>query len=75
MPTAESVKLVLVAEVDQITVPVAQLAVKVNVFGEQTAKLGGLVIMGAVGLALISSKTGVLAALGQALRVQVAEIE
>ncbi len=63
------------AEFGQITVPVVQLAVKVNVFGEQTDKLGGLVTSGAVGLALISSKTGVLAALGQALRVQVAVIE
>ena len=64
------------AAFDHVTVPVVQLAVKVKVVGKQTDKLGGLVIVGAVGLAFICSpETAVLAGLGQPLTVQVAVIE
>ena len=51
----------LVAPVDQSTVPVAQLAVSVKVLGEQTTKLAGGVTTGVLGLALISRLTTELA--------------
>jgi hypothetical protein len=54
VPTLESVRLVPAEEFDHNTVPVAQLAVKVNVVGEQTTRFAGGVTTGAVGLALIS---------------------
>jgi hypothetical protein len=43
-----------VALFDHKTVPVAQLAVKVNVVGEHTVKFAGGVTTGAVGFAFIS---------------------
>jgi hypothetical protein len=54
VPTLESVRLVPVVLFDHKTVPVAQLAVKVKVVGEQTVKFAGGVTTGAVGFAFIS---------------------
>ena len=76
MPTAESVKLVPVALLDQVTVPAQPDAVRVSVAGEQTDKLAGGVIVGATGLAFISSPViAELASEVQPLTVQVAEME
>ena len=72
----ESVKLVPEVPFDQVTVPAQPDAESVSVDGEQTTKVTGGVIVGVVGLALISRP--VTAALGsdvQPLTVQVAVIE
>ena len=54
----------------------AQVAVRVKVLGEQTLKLAGGVMVGAVGVCLISSETGgELWSEVQPLDVQLAEIE
>ena len=76
VPTAEMVKLVPVAApCDQVMVPAQPLVVKVNVDGEQTTKVAGGVIVGAAGLALISSPvTTVLKSEVQPLTVQLADI-
>ena len=76
MPAVESVKLVPVAAFDQVTIPAQPLAVKVRVEGEQTTNGFGGVIVGVLGLALISRPvTTELAFDVQPLTVQVAEIE
>jgi len=61
---------------DQVTVPAQPLAVRVSVEGEQTTNGFGGVIVGAFGLAFISSPvTAELASEVQPLTVQVAEME
>jgi hypothetical protein len=74
VPTLESVRLVPVVLFDHKTVPVAQLAVKVNVVGEQTVKFAGGVTTGAVGLALISRFVVELASDSQPLDTHLAEM-
>ena len=49
VPTLESIKLEPDEPLDQLIVPAQPLAVKVNVFGEQTTNEPGGVIVGAVG--------------------------
>ena len=71
----ESVKLVPEVPFDQVIVPAHPLAESVSDDGEQTERLTGGVIVGAAGLALISSP--LIAELGsdvQPLTVQVAVI-
>jgi len=76
VPTAESVKLVPVALLDQVTVPAQPDAVKVRVEGAQTTNGFGGVIVGAPGFAFISRPvTAELASEVQPLTVQVAVIE
>ena len=61
---------------DQLTVPLHPAAVSVSVLGLHTDRLAGGVIVGALGLALISKPVSVeLASLVHPLIVQVAEIE
>jgi hypothetical protein len=74
VPTLESVRLVPVALFDHKTVPVAQLAVRVNVVGEQTPRFAGGVTTGAVGLALISKLVVELASDSQPLDTHLAEM-
>ena len=60
---------------DQVTTPAHPLAVKVKVEGAQTTNGFGGVIVGALGLAFISSPvTAVLATEVQPLTVQLADI-
>ena len=74
MPTLERVKPVPVLLFDHRTVPVAQVAVKVNVLGEQTTKFDGGVITGTFGLAFISKFTAELASDSQPLETHLAVI-
>ena len=61
---------------DQVNEPVAQVAVRVKVVGEQTIKLAGELTIGAFGVGLISSETGgELWSEVQPFEVQFAEIE
>ena len=72
----EIVKLVPEVPFDQVIVPAHPLAVSVSVDGEQTERLTGGVIVGAAGLALISSPLIAELELDiQPLTVQVAVIE
>ena len=59
---------------DQSTVPVAQVAVKVNVLGEHTTRFAGGVTTGTVGLAFISIFTVELASDSQPLETHLAVI-
>ena len=60
---------------DQTTLPVVQVAVKVNGFGEQTTNWLGGVTVGTLGFALISRLIGVLASESQPFEVHFADIE
>ena len=65
----------LVAPVDQTTLPVWQLAVNSSGLGEHTTNWLGGVIVGTLGLDLISKLIGVLASDSQPLDTHFADIE
>ena len=75
VPTELSVKLVPVELFDQSTVPVAQVAVKVKLLGEHTINWLGGVIVGTLGLALISKFVAGLASDSQPFKTHLAEME
>jgi len=75
VPTLERVKLVPVALFDQTTVPVVQVAVKITLFGEQTTDWLGVLTVGTLGFAFISTFLAVLASDSQPLETHLAVIE
>ena len=74
MPTIERGRLIPVLLFDHNTVPVAQVAVKVNVLGEHTIRFDGGVTTGTVGLAFISRLVTELAFDSQPFNTHLADI-